>query len=194
MSSGEDGRRLTEKQQRFAEEYVIDCVAKDAAIRAGYSEKTADKIGWQLLEKPRVAEEIKRLLDKKAKKTGADAEWITARLMREAEYDGEGSSHAARVSALATLSKNAGLQTDRLKVEIEHTWNEQEVAERLVLIFQQIDRANQVIDADFSEQGKDSRLLEPGESPAESPDNRDSEEVEASPLDTIPRPADSGLL
>lgn len=193
MSSGE-GRRLTPKQQRFAEEYVVDCNGKQAAIRSGYSEKTAEFQASRLLSNDKVASEIKSLLEKKEKKTGADAEWITARLMREAEYDGEGSSHAARVSALATLSKNAGMQTDRLKVEIEHNWNDQEAAERLVLIFQQIDRAKQVIDADFSQQGKDSRLLEPGESPAESPDNRDSEEVEASSLDTIPRPADSSLL
>ena len=36
---------LTSKQQRFVAEYLIDLNATQAAIRAGYSAKTADKIG-----------------------------------------------------------------------------------------------------------------------------------------------------
>ena len=49
---------LTPKQQRFVEEYLIDLNATQAAIRAGYSEKTADSIGLQLLRKTQVAEAI----------------------------------------------------------------------------------------------------------------------------------------
>ena len=45
---------LTPKQQRFVEEYLIDLNATQAAIRAGYSEKTADSIGLQLLRKTQV--------------------------------------------------------------------------------------------------------------------------------------------
>lgn len=199
MSSGEDGRRLTPKQQRFAEEYVIDCNGTQAAIRAGYSRKTADKIAGQLLGKTWIVEEINRLQAQKTKRTGIDADWVTNRLVAEATYDGEDSSHAARVSALTTLSKCMGMQQDKLKIEIEEPKSLEEIAEKLGFIFNEIDRARQIregqiIDASHTQQGKDSRLLEPGESPAESPDNRDSEEVEAAPLDTIPRPADSGLL
>ena len=50
--------RLTDKQQRFVAEYLIDLNATQAAIRAGYSAKNADKIGSQLLGKTRVAEAI----------------------------------------------------------------------------------------------------------------------------------------
>ena len=50
--------KLTEKQQKFCDEYLIDLNATQAAIRAGYSEKNADKIGSQLLGKTRVAEYI----------------------------------------------------------------------------------------------------------------------------------------
>lgn len=39
------GARLTPKQQRFVDEYLIDLNATQAAIRAGYSQKTADRIG-----------------------------------------------------------------------------------------------------------------------------------------------------
>ena len=42
---------MTEKQKRFVEEYLIDLNAKQAAIRAGYSVKNADKIGSELLGK-----------------------------------------------------------------------------------------------------------------------------------------------
>ena len=50
--------KLTAKQQRFCDEYLIDLNATQAAIRAGYSAKNADKIGPELLGKTRVAEYI----------------------------------------------------------------------------------------------------------------------------------------
>ena len=50
--------KLTAKQQRFCDEYLIDLNATQAAIRAGYSEKNADKIGHELLGKTRVSEYI----------------------------------------------------------------------------------------------------------------------------------------
>lgn len=57
--------KLTAKQQRFCDEYLIDLNATQAAIRAGYSEKNADKIGSELLGKTRVAEYIQeRKLDR----------------------------------------------------------------------------------------------------------------------------------
>lgn len=43
--------KLTEKQQRFVDEYLIDLNATQAAIRAGYSVKTADAIGCENLTK-----------------------------------------------------------------------------------------------------------------------------------------------
>lgn len=43
---------LTLKQQRFVEEYLIDLNAMQAAIRAGYSERTAKSIGQENLTKP----------------------------------------------------------------------------------------------------------------------------------------------
>ncbi|MFR7383035.1 MAG: terminase small subunit, partial [[Clostridium] leptum] len=44
--------KLTAKQQRFVDEYLIDLNATQAAIRAGYSEKTAFSIGTENLRKP----------------------------------------------------------------------------------------------------------------------------------------------
>ena len=51
---------LTEKQRRFCDEYLIDLNATQAAIRAGYSPKTAAAIAAENLTKPKVAENIKK--------------------------------------------------------------------------------------------------------------------------------------
>ena len=54
-------RKLAPKQQRFAEEYLVDLNATQAAIRAGYSPRTAADTGYDLLRSPRVAELIAEL-------------------------------------------------------------------------------------------------------------------------------------
>lgn len=53
-------RKLTPKQERFVEEYLVDLNATAAARRAGYSEKTADRIGAELLGKTWVREAIEK--------------------------------------------------------------------------------------------------------------------------------------
>ena len=50
---------FTTKQQRFVEEYPVDFNATQAAIRAGYSERTAYSIGQENLNKPEIADAIK---------------------------------------------------------------------------------------------------------------------------------------
>ena len=56
---------LTEKQQLFCDEYLIDLNATQAAIRAGYSEKTARKIGSENLTKPDIRAYIENRLAEK---------------------------------------------------------------------------------------------------------------------------------
>lgn len=59
--------KLTAKQKRFCDEYLIDLNATQAAIRAGYSEKTARQIGTENLSKPSVREYIdQRMAEKEA--------------------------------------------------------------------------------------------------------------------------------
>jgi len=55
---GEAMSKLTDKQQRFCEEYLIDLNATQAAIRAGYSEKTANRIASENLTKLDIQEYI----------------------------------------------------------------------------------------------------------------------------------------
>lgn len=54
--------RLTRKQKRFIEEYIIDCNATQAAIRAGYKESNARQTATENLAKPYISEAIKRKL------------------------------------------------------------------------------------------------------------------------------------
>lgn len=61
--------KLTAKQQRFIEEYLIDLNATQAAIRAGYSEKTAFQTGTENLKKPNVATAITAAKQERSKRT-----------------------------------------------------------------------------------------------------------------------------
>nr|DAU53807.1 MAG TPA: Terminase small subunit [Caudoviricetes sp.] len=65
--------KLTPKQKRFVEEYVIDCNATQAAIRAGYSPKTAYSIGQENLKKPEVMKAIAEKQKKLSERTEYDA-------------------------------------------------------------------------------------------------------------------------
>lgn len=67
---------MNAKQKRFCDEYLVDCNAKQAAIRAGYSSKTAYSIGNENLNKPElrayIDEQLKRIHNEKT----ADAQEI----------------------------------------------------------------------------------------------------------------------
>lgn len=54
---------MTKKQERFIDEYLIDINATQAAIRAGYSKKTAKYIGFELLQKDEIRDAIRDRLD-----------------------------------------------------------------------------------------------------------------------------------
>lgn len=56
---------MTDKQQRFCDEYLIDLNQTQAAIRAGYSKKTAYSIGNEILKKPEIQEYIKKRMAEK---------------------------------------------------------------------------------------------------------------------------------
>ena len=76
---------LTPKQQRFVEEYLVDLNATQAAIRAGYSEKTARVTGGENLLKPAVAAAITEQRNALAERTGLSAEYVVNGLQEVAE-------------------------------------------------------------------------------------------------------------
>ncbi|QPF33250.1 terminase small subunit [Acinetobacter lwoffii] len=78
---------LTPKQQRFVEEYLIDLNATQAAIRAGYSEKTAKEIGSENLTKPNIAKAIEEAQNKRTEQTQIDAAYVLRRLVEIDQMD-----------------------------------------------------------------------------------------------------------
>ena len=79
--------RLTNKQARFVEEYLVDLNATQAAIRAGYSQKTAYRIGAELLQKTSVSKSIQDSMQKRSAKTEVTAERILEELSKIAFND-----------------------------------------------------------------------------------------------------------
>ena len=69
-------KRLTLKQELFVYEYLIDLNATQAAIRAGYSRKTAYSIGFENLKKPEIAKAIQVAANERIKRTEIDADWV----------------------------------------------------------------------------------------------------------------------
>ena len=78
---------LTAKQQRFVEEYLVDMNATQASIRAGYSAKTADKQGSQLLGKTRIAAAIASAQAIRSKRTEITQDRVLMELGRLGLYD-----------------------------------------------------------------------------------------------------------
>lgn len=73
---------LTAKNRMFAHEYIIDLNAQAAAIRAGYSEKTAGAIGFELLNKPEVAALIEELKAARAERCEISADRVLNELAK----------------------------------------------------------------------------------------------------------------
>jgi phage terminase small subunit len=78
---------LTPKQQRFVDEYLIDMNGTQAAIRAGYSAKTANEQAARLLANVNVSDAVQTAMDKRSERTAINADWVLTRLAIEAEAD-----------------------------------------------------------------------------------------------------------
>lgn len=128
---------MTDKQKRFCDEYLIDSNATQAAIRAGYSPKTAYSIGDENLKKPELKSYIDEQLEKLHSEKTADAkevmEYLTSVMRGESEAeivvvegDGDGVSSARKVlkapdekerlKAAELLGKRFGLFRDKVDI------------------------------------------------------------------------------
>ncbi len=68
--------KLTAKQERFVDEYLVDLNATQAAIRAGYSKNSARQIGDENLSKPVIAAAVAEAKRERSEATRIDAEWV----------------------------------------------------------------------------------------------------------------------
>lgn len=127
---------LTLKQKRFADEYIITANATQAAIKAGYSKKTANRIGTENLSKPVIKAYIDERLSELNSKKIADQqevlEFFTAAMRGEilepmAIGLGDGVQQiievkpnvATRKSAAVELAKRYGLSTSKVDVNVK---------------------------------------------------------------------------
>ena len=135
---------MTPKQKRFCDEYLIDLNATQAAIRAGYSKKTARKIGQENLTKPDIKAYIERRMAEKESELIADQDevlrYLTSVLRGETQSEvvvveniGDYMSQARtmqkapdekeRLKAAELLGKRYGLYTDRIEQEVDMDLN-----------------------------------------------------------------------
>lgn len=74
--------KLTDKQKRFVEEYLIDLNATQAAIRAGYKVDNARQTATENLAKPYILEEIEKALAERSRRTGVTADRVLLELAK----------------------------------------------------------------------------------------------------------------
>ena len=131
---------MTAKQRRFCDEYLIDLNATQAAIRAGYSKKTANRIATENLSKPVIKEYVAARMAEKESELIADQDevlrYLTSVLRGESQSEivvvegiGMGSSEARtmqkapdekeRLRAAELLGKRYGLYTDRIEQDVD---------------------------------------------------------------------------
>ena len=126
--------RMTEKQRRFCDFYIETGNAKEAAVKAGYSEKTAKQIGQENLTKPDLRAYIDKRLEELKNERTADAqevlEYLTAVMRGENKEAtligvGEGAQAIAnidvgakdRLKAAELLGKRHALFTDKVDLQ-----------------------------------------------------------------------------
>jgi phage terminase small subunit len=105
MSQGE----LTPRQRRFVDEYLVDLNATQAAIRAGYSARTANEQGPRLLVNVGIATAIQAAQLARSERLQLTQDHVLRGLHREATWMGDGSSHSARVTAWGLIGKHLGM-------------------------------------------------------------------------------------
>ena len=135
---------LTAKQQRFCDEYLIDLNATQAAIRAGYSKRSARQIADSNMSKHDIQEYIKARMAEKEKALIADQDevlkYLTAVLRGESQsselaVEGMGNgimkpieiikapSEKDKLKAAELLGKRYGLYTDRIETDVDMELN-----------------------------------------------------------------------
>lgn len=124
---------LNKKQNLFVQEYLVDLNGTQAAIRAGYSQRNADKIASQLLGKTRVREMIDKAQNERAERLNLDADWVVRNFRNLYLEALAAKDFSAAARCLENLAKHVGLfekhnrqkqqytqaDSERLRTELE---------------------------------------------------------------------------
>ena len=120
---------LTPKQSAFVMEYLKDLNATQAAIRAGYSAKRADAIGYENLRKPEIATAIAEQQSARESRTLITVDKILSDIEKikldamQTIYDKDGNAvmcdRASALKACELQGKHHGAWTDKISAEVK---------------------------------------------------------------------------
>ena len=104
---------LTAKQKMFAQEYLVDLNATQAALRAGYSKKTAFSIGNENLKKPEIQAAIQKLMQKREKRVEINQDYVIEKLLEITEKQASDMpesdlKYGNKIKAIELLGKHFG--------------------------------------------------------------------------------------
>lgn len=123
--------QLTDMQEVFVREYMVDWNGTQAAIRAGYSAKSAGEIAYQLLQKPSVREAIETLASARARRLGIDADELMRMWAAVVTLDANEISQLRRVCCPYCWGADHQRQYTPSSLEAARTKHERERQRRL---------------------------------------------------------------
>ena len=103
--------KLTPKQEAFCREYMVDLNATQAAIRAGYSKKTANEQAARMLAKVNIKEQVQKLAEKQTKRTEIDADYVLKGIREVVER--QGVSDKDKLKGYELLGRHLAMFTDK---------------------------------------------------------------------------------
>lgn len=104
---------LTAKQKAFVREYLVDLNATQAAIRAGYSKRSAYSTGQRMLKNDEVQKAIQKAQKRREERTEVTQDYVIAKLREIVEKDASDGpdselKYANKIRALELLGKHTG--------------------------------------------------------------------------------------
>ena len=114
---------MTNKQARFCDEYLLDLNATQAAIRAGYSPRTAAQIGYENLRKPECRGRITTLQKGAAERNRVSLDELIGDLRRLRDEGFADRSYGAVKGALDLMGRTIGAYTQKIeaRADIRHS-------------------------------------------------------------------------
>jgi len=110
---------MTYKQQLFVGEYLLDLNATKAAVRAGYSMKTARQMGAENLSKPAISEAIATSIQQRNTQARVDSDWVLSQAVKIYEGAWAKNDFKAALRALEMIGKHVDVQAFNQRVELE---------------------------------------------------------------------------
>lgn len=121
---------MTQKQRRFVEEYLVDLNATRAAIRAGYSQNSAQRHCYAILKKPAVATAVREAMEQRSERTKITQDMVLrelaaiafAKLTDHTCVAEDGAVHIAPTEGLSEQQRRAiaGIKVSRYGVQVSN--------------------------------------------------------------------------